>query len=339
MKADCAPQRSHRAAYVDLSHRAPDQVRRLVAAVLRSSPDAAVLVYHDARHTPQPHIDHPSVHVIAHTRASDWGSWELVQNTIEAFRAARDLFDPDLVVLMSGQDYPVRNLSDWEQEFLADGGGWMGTSWPLVYSPRWGKQYGAGNDELTRYIYRWHRLQFGRTLMPSEKRPALAARWVLDKLGHYLEPVLDVRQVTRGRGYHIGIRAVRTPFGDTTPCFRGSQWIALDRHLLAAVLDRHDNDRLLRSTYGHSIIPDESYFQTILTPLAPPAPGPALTYVEWLVENDAPRILTLADLDDILASGSPLCRKVEAGPSEALLDRLDELSTGRPDNSQEDRQP
>lgn len=317
---------THRAAYVVLSHRDPGQVERLVRALLNSSPEASVLVYHDARRAAAPVIDHPQVHVMAHTNANDWGSWEIVVSTIEAFRLARDLFDPDLVVLMSGQDYPVRRLASWEAEFVRAGGGWVGTSRRLDYTPRWGKPYGTGDDDLTRYIYRWYRLPFSRGLVTSRTRLAAAVRWALDKVGHHLEPIVDVRQVTRGRGYHLGIRAWRTPFTAEQPCYRGSQWIALDRGLLSAVLARHDTDRLLRASYRRSIIPDESYLQTILTPICPPVSGPALTYVEWIVVDDAPRTLSIDDLDDIVASGSPLCRKVAAGVSDALMDVLDQLS-------------
>lgn len=316
-----------RAAYVILSHRRPAQVERLVHAILRSSPHSYVVVCHDNRRAPVPVIDHPHVHVMTHRNATDWGSWEIVHTTIEAFRLARDLFDPDLVALLSGQDYPVRNLAEWELAFLNGGGGWVGTSWPLRYTPRWGKPYGEGNDELTRYIYRWYRFPFSRSLATSQAKTATALRWIVDKLGHYLEPVLDVRVVSRGRGYHFGIRSIRTPFARGNDCYRGSQWVALDRKLLQVVLDRHDHDRLLRRTYRRSIIPDESYIQTILTPIAPPVQGPPLTYVEWVVKDDAPLILTLEELETIQASGSPFCRKVEPGLSDGLLDRLDQLSS------------
>lgn len=317
---------SRLAVYVVLSHRYPEQVERLCRAILRSSPGSRVLVFHDARGCSAPRIDHSSVSVIEHTRASDWGSWEIVDNTIAAFRIAKRLFDPDVIALVSGQDYPVQPLRDWEQRFFAQGAGWVGTSWQLTYRPRWGKPYGVGNDELTRYAYRWFRLPFSRALTTSDATPAVITRWILDKVGHYAEPLVDVRVVARGRGYHIGFRAIRTPFGAKQPCYRGSQWIAMDRPMLAALLERHARDRRLRRTYQHSIIPDESYIQTILTPLRQPQADARLTYTEWLVEQDAPRTLTTADLDAIAESGAPFCRKVDPAISSDLLDVLDELS-------------
>lgn len=320
---------ANKTAYVILSHRNPEQITRLVQTILRLSPNAGVLVYHDARSSAPPLIDNKGVLVVTHTRPSDWGSWELVLNTIDAFRRAREELDPDLVVLMSGQDYPTRNLASWENEFFANGGGWVGTAWPLQYQPRWGKPHGAGDDDLTRYIYRWHRIPFSRALAVPRGRGARAVRWALDKLGHYLEPALDVREVTRGRGLHLGLRAARSPFGTDTPCYRGSQWLALDRSHLDLVLSRHDNDNRLRATYRRSIIPDESYFQTMLVPQSPPQSGPPLTYVEWVVADDAPRILTLDHLAEIVQSGSPLCRKVEPGLSDALVERLDVLAPTR----------
>ncbi|WP_448006673.1 hypothetical protein [Agromyces bauzanensis] len=57
--------------------------------------------------------------ILDHGLATDWGSWELVEATLLAFRHIRARRDPDLVCLTSGQDYPVRRLAEWETEVLA----------------------------------------------------------------------------------------------------------------------------------------------------------------------------------------------------------------------------
>lgn len=320
---------ARRAAYVVLSHRYTDQVSQLVDATIRLSPSSGVLVYHDARACPPPVLDHPNVRVVAHRTAADWGSWELVESTIAAMGIAVRTFDPEMLVLVSGQDHPTRNLAHWERDFFATGGGWIGEAHHLVYKPRWGKPYGVGDDDLTRYIYRWYRVPGSRWLGRSEWAPAVAARSLLMKVGHYAEPAVSVRNAARGRGIHLGLRAIRGPLGRRRPCYKGSQWLAIERSHWDEMLHRHHYDVELRAAYRRSIIPDESYLQTILMSLGPPQTGPPLTYVDWRVAEDAPKSLSLEDLNRVLDSGSPFCRKIEPGISDALVERLDALAFDR----------
>ena len=227
-----------RTAYIVLSHRDPAQVERLAAAITRASPQGHVFITHDGRRSAAPRPAE-RVHVRAHGLSTDWGSWELVEATLDAFEWAREAVDPDLVVLVSGQDYPVRELATWEREFLATGGGWIGGATPLAYRARWGRRRGEGTDDLTRYTYRWYRLPetglahllpLGLQRLRTRARGAFFLR---------AEPVLSWRHVARGRGSYLGIRLWLTPFSRTRPCCKGPQMVAIDRALL---------DRLLAAT-------------------------------------------------------------------------------------------
>jgi hypothetical protein len=317
------------AAYVVLSHRNAQSVERLVHRILELSPDAAALVRHDARQTPAPVIASNRVLVESHTETSDWGSWELVDTSLRALSRAATEFDPELLVLISGQDYPCRNLTAWEREVLGSG---SGSAWvcadvhQLDYHPHWGRRGGEGKDALTRYAYRWYPLPGGRWLQHSGSGAASTIRNVLNRIGRYLEPAINVRTVTRGRGYHVGLRPWRSPFGPQSPCFKGSQWIAMDRANLDRIVSELGNNRRLRRAYERSIIPDESVFQTILARTGPPLAGASVSFNVWEAENDAPRILTSSDVDDIQASGAAFCRKLEPGVSDDLATELDRIT-------------
>ncbi|MGO4599370.1 hypothetical protein [Terrabacter sp. 2RAF25] len=304
------------AAYVVLSHTQPDQVARLARAILTSSPEASVFVTHDDRHHPAPVVDDERVHVHTHGRATDWGSWELVEVTLEAMRTARDTVDPDLVVLVSGQCYPVKPLETWEDDLLARGG-WQGTARPLHYAPAWGSRHGTGDDELTRYTYRWFA---SRWLTRSLRRGGGSAR-AARALAHRVEPLLALRLVDRGRGVHVGVRR-RVP----APAVRfqlGSQWLAVDRDHLELVLRALGPGTALRQLYERSVIPDESALQTVLSAATPPVASIPVSYSVWEPGADSTRTFTLDDLDEIRASGSPFCRKVHSGRSATLMDALD----------------
>jgi hypothetical protein len=200
------------AAYVVLSHKETSQLERLVAAIRRSSPRSQVFVSHDGRNSAPPRAADSQVHVRCHGAETDWASWELCAQTLEAFRWVHEIADPDLVVLISGQCYPVRPLAAWEDEFLADGAGWLGTADPLRYRPRWGKHRGEGQDDLTRYTYRWYRGPRTGPRLPLLMRKVRAA------VALRLEPVFSVRMVGRGGGVYYGFRRLKTPFGPGHEC-------------------------------------------------------------------------------------------------------------------------
>jgi hypothetical protein len=316
-------------AYVVLSHQNASSVERLTERILQLSPDAAVLVRHDARQSAAPVSNSHRVHVESHTETSDWGSWDLFKASLEALRRAANEFDPELLVLISGQDYPCRDLAMWEREVIDSSNGWACADvHRLDYHPRWGRLRGEGEDALTRYVYRWYRLPQGRWLQTSTTSAAASLRKFINRVGRYLEPVVSVRTITRGRGYYVGLRALRTPFGPQSPCLKGSQWIAMSRRNLEVIVTEVGENHLLRRAYERSIVPDESVFQTVLSRIGPPLAGASVSYTVWEAENDAPRILTLTDLADIRASGSAFCRKLEPGVSDEIATELDRAAPG-----------
>lgn len=313
------------AAYVILTHGHSPTLARLVAAILASSPACQVFVAHDARDAPPPAFDDARVHVRAHGLATDWGSWELVAATLDAFAWARDTADPAMVALVSGQDYPVVRLSEWEDR-LVTSGGWVGEGRALSYRPRWGKRHGDGDDELTRYTYRW----FGvRPTGLARRLPPVADQtfWrVRAAIVHRIEPVVSLRHTRRGRRTFVGFRRLRTPFSTTRPCVKGSQWVALDRPLLDHLLAVTAPGTPLRAYYRTTVIPDEGLIPSVLSWIRPPIPDGPVTYVDWSVEMDAPRTLTIDDLEAVRASGAAFCRKVDFASSGPLVDALDAVN-------------
>lgn len=307
------------AAYVVLSHTEVGQVTRLVRALLRSSPEATVFVTHDARRAPTPVIDDDRVHVMSHGRRTDWGSWELVEVTLDAMRVAHDTVDPDLVVLISGQCYPTRPLADWEDDLIA-AGGWQGTARALAYEPAWGSRQGTGDDDLTRYAYHWHAVPALDRVLRAGRLPGRTL-WAL---AHRTEPLVSLRLVSRGRGAHVGIRR-RMP-SPPAAVHLGSQWLAVDRDGLRLVLSELGPGSPLRRVYEQSVIADESALQTVLARWRPPTVARPVSFSVWLAGEDTTRTLDLDDLDEIRSSGSPFCRKVHTVHSAGLLDALDQVN-------------
>jgi hypothetical protein len=315
-----------RTAYVILTHRDWQQVQRLVRAIRASSPDAFVLIAHDSRRAQFPlAVDDPRVEVLDHGLATDWGSWELVEATLLAFDHVRQRANPDLVCLISGHDYPVRRLAEWEDVALT-AESWIGSAQPLRYIPHWGRRRGEGADELTRYTHRWFQTPMARRRVRIPGRFGRLLRRVRGAVALRVEPLLSVRFVSRGRGVFWGIRRVRLPFSPDRPCYSGSQWIALRRQELNWLLDEDlAPGSPLRRLYRHAIIPDESALVTALAWRAPPSRLPPVTQVTWDPVLDQPTICSLDDLGHLVGSGSPFCRKVDPEISSALMDELDRI--------------
>lgn len=315
-----------RAAYLILSHRSPDQVERLMSAIRHSSPEAGVVVMHDSRRTSPPHpIDDLSA-VVEHGLASDWGSWGIVEATVTGFRIADDLYQPQLLTLISGDAYPARPLQAWESEFLASGSAWQGVIHELRYQPRWGRRFGGGDDDFTRYHYFWLALPGGRFLGTSRNRLATLLRTQLYRVGHYAEPVLDVRNVARGRGMHVGIRHLE-PLVRVGSVVKGAQWMALRRDAVQHVLTFTAAHPVHKFIHRHTIIPDESYIQSLLASSGYQIRPQPVTFVKWDPLADEPKLLVnQSDLSEAIASGAPFCRKLLAGPSDWLMHELDVLS-------------
>ena len=261
--------------------------------------------------------------------ATDWGSWELVEATLGAVAQARAFADPDFFVLVSGQDYPARHLGTWEDEVRAAGGGWIGRPRPLRYRPTWGRRPGVGDDDLTRYSFRWWPLppavaRMGRRFPERARHGAARVR---DAVLLRAAPVVAVRFVSRGRGAHLGLPRSRRALGGRV-FVKCDQWIAFDRDLAAVVLRDLAAGMPLRRLFERSIIPDESAIQTAVHAVEPPTIPHPVSFVRWLPSLDRPAVLTLADLPELQASRSPFCRKVSSGHSADLLAALDDLVTG-----------
>ena len=192
---------------------------------------------------------------------------------------------------------------------------------PIAYAPRWGRRRGTGTDTLTRYEYRWFRTPAALVGIHLTGRIGDFLRRTRDAVALRTEPLLSVRNVTRGRGVYWGIRRIPSPFGAATPCWYGSQWLALRRRELDRLLDVDlAPGSQLQRLYRRSIIPDESAMVTPLGWRSPPSPLPPVSHMVWDVTLDEPTAWTLDDLETLLASGSPFCRKVDPVASATLLD-------------------
>jgi len=296
-----------RIAYVVVSHRNPEQVLRLVAA-LSEGPAGEVLVRHDGRRS---HLDEAELERLGALALHDdfefeWGGWSQLQLLLGCLRQAAEELDPDWLLVLSGQDYPLRPMAAIEEGLATSGhDAMLGQAWELdtrrLPEP-------PADEFFLRYAYRHYPAPRGTPRLPRAVRPIAYLR----ELPTPLRPKL-------------GVRRASLPFGDGLRCFVSADWLTLGRDAIAAVLAAARARRRLMRYYRRVAIPSESFFATVLLNdsslrvarenrrfVSFPAPG-----------APHPETLVSADLEPLLKSDCDFARKFDMEADAEVLDALD----------------
>jgi hypothetical protein len=297
-----------RIAYLIMSYSLPDQVVRLASVLRRGSPQACIVVHHDDRECS---VDGAALEALGVQRVEPpsrvaWGEPSQLAMVLRCLRWLLEFADFDWVVLLSGQDYPVRRVAEIERSLArADVDALIETH--RCEQPA----FTATVDEFAgRYHFRWRRTRSRGT-------------GALVRAAARVSPLIRSRAMPSGTW--TGVRAVRTPFGPELVCHYGSDWFTLSRDAVAAV-ERFRRARadVLRY-YARTLIPTESFVQTVL------ANDDSLRlasdyrrYSVWDEPNmPGPRILRTRDLDLVLGSGAHFARKFDETVDGEVLDEID----------------
>jgi len=319
---------SPRFCYLVFCHRQPELVARIARAITACSPGADVVLRHDRPGEldfgPLP----PRTHELVSELAITWGSWTMVAAQLEALRWVRGHLDPDWVVLLSGQDHPLRDLAGWEREVVAGGSDALVAARPLDPLRRETRTVDRDDWLTRRYTYRWRALPHVRPDRWSTPFVRRATRAVWYRYLTRLQVGWAVNEMPRGLPWMAGVRLPRSRRAAFVPWY-GEQWMALGRAAVGAVLRSAEQDAGTRGRFERSLIPDESYFQTVLCC----DPGldvadESLSWKHFTGSDPHPRDVTVSDLPAARASGRPFVRKVDASVP-AVLDALDRALPGR----------
>ena len=231
-----------------------------------------------------------------------WGTWSLTEAMLEALGQAQAMTGASHYVLISGQDYPIRDLRRWEAGLTTDGVDALLE--PIADHPQ-------------DWRFRWHAVDVTRPRHAGAYRLVRHAGW---RLGTVTRPVVQIlpRFTATDRHWLIGVARpwARPPRGlRVTKC---SQWMMLSQRALTRVLERHQADPSLATFFRTVRISDESYVQSLLHA----EPGLRITHGETTLKRfppgrSSPQWLDVATLRELAAgSTAPFARKVapDAGP-------------------------
>jgi hypothetical protein len=275
---------SDRQAILLVVHRNPEQVRRLVERLRH--PEVDVFLHVDARCDPAPFALSGAT-LLERRFPICWSGFGFVRTclawfeTLEAQGSRHARF-----TLLSGQDYPLRPISEIVDGFRRLDGECIDVGW-------------SGEDRRYRYEVFWvHPPELG------------FARGAVDRI------------LRRFWYRHHHWR--RLPRGLEFAC--GSAFCSLTRQGVAHILERVRREPRLVRFFENTFAPEEMFFQMLLwnSPLRERI-VPDTHYIDWKLRLEHPKTLGREDLEAMLSSGRFFARKFEPdSPVLDDLDRIAE---------------
>lgn len=303
-------------AYLIQSHRDPDQVIRLVRTLRAGSPSSVIHVSHDVRGE---RLDDAALaalgDVTVRYEPGGYGDFSHVRRYLDAVAWLRDTGrQPDWVVNITGQDYPLRPIADIEADLAGSPvDGYLeyfdcfgpDSPWPV-------------HRARSRYLFRHKRL------MPLTARRARQLRPL-----QALNRVQPLVRVHVAYGLAVGVRR-RSIFGPELRLYGGSAFSSLRWPAALHLLETAETDARLVDVFRRALSPVEAFSQTVL-----------LNSGRFRLVNDPrryfdfresrlnhPKSLTVDDLPRALASGADFGRKFDMTRDPGLFDALDRIVSG-----------
>ncbi len=318
-----------KACYFIQTHKNPKQIYRLVQTIKNLSPNAQVLIGHDFTSchldfTPLEHLS--DVHLLKINRPGIRRDFSLLQPYLQAIDwLFANNSDFSWLFYLSGQDYPTQPLSKVEN-FLAttDYDGFIVCV--DVFGPQspWEKE-----EVIKRYYYQHYRLPnwakwAKRVLIKALKTQKSTPSIDLPAKNTPLNDNFVKLKASKVKKFtSISLPAKKTPFNDNFVCYGGSQWHTLSKKCVEYIRDFVKNNHSYVQYYKRTLVPDESFIQTILINNRDlKLCNDNKRYIDFIgTDSDHPRILTSQDYDTITNGSFHFARKFEQDTS--ILDMLE----------------
>lgn len=285
---------------------------RLIQTLNLMFDDPPIACHHDFGKNPRFIEDCPAnVRLVRPHVDTKWGDFSCVDAMIRALRLLYEGGEgPHWFVFLSGSDYPIKPAATILRE-LAESE-YDGHVEHRLLSPS-NFAYPMTEDSPQTWKGKdWLRLCYRRYC---------ARRVDLPGINRHLRPSkrtlwLEHQFFTKGR----------LPFTPEFKCYAGEVWFSANHRCARSILDFYDTDRRVTAHYRKTLVPEESYLQTIL------ANDPKLTlsqnflrYVDWTRGTSNPRLLTAKDLPHLARSGAHFARKFTDHGDTRVLDIIDEM--------------
>ncbi|HEY9638858.1 MAG TPA: beta-1,6-N-acetylglucosaminyltransferase [Coleofasciculaceae cyanobacterium] len=281
-------------AYIILTHRLPDQLTRLIYQ-LRDTGDSFFIHIDDrsdrkagrnlSRHLGSQLGNQPDIHFLKRY-ACYWGGFGIVKATIEGIKGIVESgVEFDRVILLSGQDYPIKQKSYIKAFFEKNCDKEFMESFILTSKNPW-SEHGGSYKDLVRIMH-WHFLLRSRPLhIPIE------------------------------RNFFQGIQ----PYGGSQWWCLSKKCIEYVHHFIQGnpkFVNYFKYSFIPDELFFQTIVSN--------SPFAEKVTGDNLTYADWQNPNpNYPAVLGKRDLDALLASPKLFARKFDGNRDTEILDLIDQ---------------
>lgn len=285
-------------AYIILAHRNPMQLLKLITRL--EDGKSTFFLHIDKKVSLQqfkPVIDYSSkIHLVNRER-SDWGSLGLVKATLNGLQAVHDHKTFDRIILLSGQDYPIKSNEEIDHFYKSSKHSVFIEYTTVPDYKRWPS--GGGMYRINKYFFGLK----GYQLFSSKAM----------NLTSTIFPSLK-RKIPKNLIFYAG-----------------SQWWTIDGYALEYILNFVKTNPRYTAFHKYTFAPDELYFQSILLnskdqKLCKSIANNNLVYSKWLHSSAAhPKVLDETNINEILASDYLFARKFDQEIDTKVLYLIDEF--------------
>jgi Core-2/I-Branching enzyme len=308
--------------YIILAHQRPKQVKRLLEKL--ASEGCRFYIHIDKNVDIRPFktelaaLDQAYFLPDEKREEGTWGDFGIVKATINALRQIIKVQETGYVVLLSGQDYPLKSNA-YIRSFLIESYGTYFISVRPMPRLEWDK---GGMNRLLHYKSNISARKFHHVLLPSIWEREFYKTKILKNIC-----LLFLRR--RFRSLLKLFKKRRFPTYLKPYC--GDQWWALPVNAVRDILDFLDRHPDYCAYHNDSLLPDEMFFQSIVMHLThgdTVAVKPTLTYTNWSRRGvPLPVTFTRSDIDELKVAHPDklFARKFDIEADEWILNQLDEL--------------
>jgi hypothetical protein len=240
-----------RFAYLTTAYHELGQLGRLQRALAMGDPDGYRFVQFDSTSPFAAQLDAVDADVHFTRAGIAWGDGSYLDALLNSLDIIRSQ-SWDWLVLLSGQDHPVRPLAELHASVENEGA--------LAFSPLRATAVSVidGDDEpISRYFYRY--------ATPRHAWPAWARKSALVAgrgAGSISGGRVRLQPRPRGAAPAFGVRSGNHPFSSNRPCHQGSEYVAMSRFAVDALLALAESEPALIGYMRRTFIPTEAFFAT-----------------------------------------------------------------------------
>ncbi len=294
-----------------------DQVERLARAIAKGAPDRLIVVSHRGTDLDRKRLDNSGVFDRTLPSPGGRGRFGVIDGLISAFRwLEKQPRSYDWVVVLSGQDYPIRPLAELEAELeRTDCDGFFhhfeALNETAALAP---PMFWPQREVDDRYFFEYSVLKDHSTTVDR----------ALLKVPRLLSECTRRIRLHSSFGVMLGKRTAHPPFSRDFKLYGGSYWMTINRKAVRAVLSFVDERPDIVNYFRGVIVPEEAFLQTVL------ANDPSIRlsaheqrYMEFDQRLGHPREFEMGDLPRVMASGCYFARKFDMRRGPEVLDAID----------------